>query len=241
MVAPSTFENGYRLIGKALNRGSIYQQPVIYLSDKQFSEHYITVNPADLVPEPIQNGKLELAPAEDFARYKNSDDGVSSYSIPGALHGEFNATSYTHDEYSATDESPANSVMMEIKRHTKMQTFINNEYGADFKGYEIIRPEAKVFFVTFGVHQYVIEKYLEAHPDHGLIVVHVLQPLNPALNTRLQEHFEQIEKLIFIEMNYSGQFEFHLTSHLELQTPARKAKITSHRKYDLYPYTVEYL
>lgn len=38
VVAPSTYEDGYNLIGKALNRSDQYQHPVIFLSDKQYSE-----------------------------------------------------------------------------------------------------------------------------------------------------------------------------------------------------------
>lgn len=38
VVAPSTYQDGYNLIGKALNRSDQYQHPVIVLSDKQYSE-----------------------------------------------------------------------------------------------------------------------------------------------------------------------------------------------------------
>ena len=38
VLAPSTFEESYTLIGKALNRSDMYQHPVIYLIDKQLSE-----------------------------------------------------------------------------------------------------------------------------------------------------------------------------------------------------------
>lgn len=38
VVAPSTFEETYNLIGKALNWSNIYQHPVIFLVDKQLAE-----------------------------------------------------------------------------------------------------------------------------------------------------------------------------------------------------------
>jgi len=58
VIAPSTFEEGYTQIGKALNWSDIYQHPVIMLTDKQFSEGYFAVDPNNLKAEPIKRGKL---------------------------------------------------------------------------------------------------------------------------------------------------------------------------------------
>jgi 2-oxoglutarate ferredoxin oxidoreductase subunit alpha len=59
VLAPSTFEESYNLIGKALNRSDIYQHPVIYLIDKQLSEGYLSVDAKDLHAENINRGKLQ--------------------------------------------------------------------------------------------------------------------------------------------------------------------------------------
>jgi pyruvate/2-oxoacid:ferredoxin oxidoreductase alpha subunit len=57
-LCPSTFEEGYSLIGKALNWSDIYQHPVIFLTDKQYSEGYIALEKKSLVPEIVKRGKL---------------------------------------------------------------------------------------------------------------------------------------------------------------------------------------
>jgi len=54
VFAPYTFENGYNLIGKALNWSDIYQHPVIFLVDKSFSEGYMSVDTTHLQAESIQ-------------------------------------------------------------------------------------------------------------------------------------------------------------------------------------------
>ncbi|MEI8092278.1 MAG: hypothetical protein WCG98_09190 [bacterium] len=51
VLAPSTFEDSYTLVGKALNWSDQYQHPVIYLIDKQLSESYMSIDPKDLVAE----------------------------------------------------------------------------------------------------------------------------------------------------------------------------------------------
>jgi len=58
VLAPSTYEDGYALIGKALNRSDQYQHPVVFLIDKQFSESYLSVDKSKLVAEKINRGKL---------------------------------------------------------------------------------------------------------------------------------------------------------------------------------------
>ena len=76
--------------------------------------------------------------------------------------GEFIATSYEHDEYGATSEDPVNKQLMNDKRFKKLDTFVQQEFTKDFYGYEIINPEAKMFFVTFGMNRIVVEDYIKA-------------------------------------------------------------------------------
>ncbi|MEI6673432.1 MAG: hypothetical protein WCL02_09425 [bacterium] len=89
-----------------------------------------------------------------------TDDGISPITLPGTENGEFIATSYEHDEYGATNEDPIIKKQQQDKRFKKMETFVQQEFTKDFYGYEIINPEAKEFFVTFGVNRYVIEEFI---------------------------------------------------------------------------------
>lgn len=82
VAAPSTFEEGYQMAGKALNWSDMYQHPVILLSDKQFSESYVAIGPSHLQSESINRGKIELDPTEAFARYSDVSDGIPTYTIP---------------------------------------------------------------------------------------------------------------------------------------------------------------
>lgn len=269
VLAPSTFEESYTLIWKALNRSDIYQHPVIFLVDKQLSEWYLSIDKTTLLPEQILRGKLlsplnltemkatslwdDTLPAKNdgvnYKRYLLTDDGISPVTLPGTQHGEFIATSYEHDEHGATNENPVIKKQQLDKRFKKMETFVQQEFTKDFYGYEIINPEAKEFFVTFGVNRYVLEEYIRTKNwklkignwklKYGLIVIKVLQPLDMRLKEFLDIHVKQIKKLVFVEMNHSWQLQELITNKCWLNDKKWNNKVSNIRKYTLYPVFAE--
>lgn len=243
VLAPSTYEDWYALIGKALNRSDQYQHPVIVLIDKQFSESYLSVDKTKLVPETVNRGKLQVQGVEWYKRYAFTPDGISPVVLPWTENGEFIAISYEHDEYGATSEDPVNKKLMNDKRFKKLDTFVQQEFTKDFYGYEIINPEAKIFFVTFGMNRIVLEQYIreknKKNVKYGLIVLKVFQPLDMRLKEFLDTHVKQIKKIVFVEMNYSGQIQELITNKCLLHDKKWNNKITSIRKYTSYPIFAE--
>ncbi len=249
VLAPSTFEEWYNLIWKALNRSDIYQHPIIFLIDKQLSEWYLSIDTTKLLSEPILRGKLQTNGSEWFKRYELTNDGISPVTLPWTENGEFIATSYEHDEYWATNEDPIIKKQQQDKRFKKLDTFVQQEFTNDFYGYEIINPEAKEFFVTFGVNRYVIEEFIRIknskfwiqnwNVKYGLIIIKCLQPLDMRLKEFLDVHVKQIKKLIFVEMNTSGQLQALITNKCWLNDKKWNNKITNIRKYTLYPIFAE--
>jgi len=241
VVAPSSVAEAYNLIGKALNRSDQYQHPVIFLVDKMLSESYVAIDEGELVAESIDKWKVisDKDGMDWFARYSVTQDGVSPYSVPGQPGVEFIATSYEHDVYGATSEEPLTKKIMTQKRHKKMKTFVKEVFSPKFEGYEIINPNVRYFYVTFGRNRYVLESVLADKSDRGLIVVTVLQPINPKLALFFEQKFEQIEQLVFVEQNYSGQFEKQIKVECGLMTAEWAWKISSSRKYANYPFFEE--
>lgn len=243
VLAPSTFEESYRLIGKALNRSDQYQYPVIYLIDKQLSEWYLSIEPSKLVAEEINRWKVETLKAWkvewEYKRYAESADGISPYVVPGTENGEFIATSYEHDEYGATNEDPIVKKAQQDKRDRKLATFVQQEFNEDFYGYEIINPDAEIFFITYWVNRYVLMDYIKDKKDFGLIIMKVFQPFDMRLKTFLDEKCAKIKLLTFVEMNASGQMEERVTNKCRLHDAKREGKISHHRKYTLYPIFLE--
>lgn len=236
VLAPSTYEEWYTQIGKALNWSDVYQHPVILLTDKQFSEGYMAIDQKDLKAAEIKRGKL-VNGTEGYKRYEFNKDGISPWTTPGMENWEFIATSYEHDEFGATNEDPEIKKAMQDKRDQKLKAFVQQEFTEDFYGYEIINPEAEKFFVTYGRNRFVLEDYIRNHPDQkiGLIVIKVFQPFDLRLKTFLEQKNSQIQSLIFVEMNASGQLQRLVTEQCALNQPIWEGKLTHHRKYTLYP------
>ncbi len=247
VIAPSSFEEWYNLIGKALNRSDIYQHPVIFLIDKQLSESYLSIDKNKLISEPILRGKLQTNGSDWYKRYELTNDGISPVILPGTLNGEFIATSYEHEESGATTEDPIIKKQQQDKRFKKLETFVQQEFTKDFYGYEIINPEAKIFFVTFGMNRLVLENHItlkngklkNGKMKYGLIIVKVFQPLDMRLKEFLDANVKNIRKLIFVEMNTSGQLQTHITNKCLLNDKKWNNKITHIRKYTLYPIFAE--
>lgn len=256
VLAPSTYEEWYTLIWKALNRSDQYQHPVIFLVDKQFSESYLSVDKSKLVAEQINRGKpASFAKGGEggfnYKRYAYTSDGISPVMLPGTENGEFIATSYEHDEYGATNEDPIIKKEMTDKRFKKLETFVQQEFTKDFYGYEIINPEAKIFFVTFGFNRYVIEDFIRGKgkgsrsqvpgstPKYGLIVIKVFQPFDIRLKEFLDQRVKNIKNLVFVEMNYSWQLQDLISNKCLLNDKKWKNKIANIRKYTLYPVFAE--
>lgn len=132
---------------------------------------------------------------------------------------------------------------MNDKRFKKLDTFVQQEFTKDFYGYEIINPEAKIFFVTFGMNRVVLEDYIrlkngklkDGKMKYGLIVVKVFQPLDMRLKEFLDAHVKQIKKLVFVEMNYSGQLENLITNKCLLNDKKWNNKVSHIRKVTSYP------
>ncbi len=239
VLYPSTFEEAYSFAGKALNWSDQYQHPVILLSDKQLSESYLSIDPQNLLAEPIKRGKKADSTAEDqFKRYEFSSDGISPYSVPWTEHTTFIATSYEHDEYGSTNEEPTMKGRMMEKRAQKLKTFVKQEFNSDFYGYEIINPDAETFYITMGINRYALEQHIKGKAEIGLIVIKSLSPFDPRLKTFLEEHEKKIKRLIFVEMNQSGILEDLVRKECELYGEWNK-KIEHFRKITLYPFFEE--
>ncbi len=230
VLCPSTLEEGYTMAGQALNYAQKYQMPIIYLTDKQFSEGKVTID-SNLKPTPIDRGKLETAPTKEFKRYALTEDGVSPYVTVGTPDGDFIATSYEHDEAGETTEDMDMKMRMTEKRARKLKDFFQKEGIA---GFRFVNPEAKKMILTLSFASYTATAFVEENPEYGLIIVQYLYPLD----SRLRDLIVSKEEVVFFESNYSGQLESYLTKEFGLlYVPT--LKISHRRRYDLLPFYME--
>jgi hypothetical protein len=67
----------------------------------------------------------------------------------------------------------------------------------------------------------------------------VFQPFDESLRKFFKENENQIEKLLFVELNHDGSCERYIRSECGLTTDEWNKKIDHLRKFSLYPFMVE--
>ncbi len=229
VLCPSTMEEGYYMAGQALNIAQVYQTTVIILTDKQYSEGKVTVS--ELIPAPVRRGKLLENPTEWYKRYELTDDGISPYVRVGTELGDFIATSYEHDEYGATTEEMDMKVKMTEKRAHKLENFYEKE---GIQGYRVVNPTAKKMILTLSFTAYTGEAWCDENPEWGMIIITCLKPLDG----RLRDVIAWLDKVVFVESNYSWQIEDYITKEFGLNY-IQGLEIDHLRKYDLLPFYME--
>lgn len=239
VLAPSSYEEAYEMIARALNWSDIYQHPVIFLVDKTLSECLMSIDINKLKEPEIKHGEIaKESDSDEYLRYADTESWISPKAIPGTKNTLFIATSYEHTESWATNEDPKIKVQQMEKRARKMDTFKNEELE-EWIAYEIINPNAKKFFITWWINRYPIQKVISENSDWWLIVMKVFQPFDESLRKFFKEKENQIEKLLFIELNHDGSCERYIRSECGLTTDEWNEKIDHLRKFSLYPLMIE--
>jgi len=239
VLAPSSYEEAYEMIARALNRSEIYQHPVIFLVDKTLSECLMSIDVNKLKEPEIKHGEIaKESDSDEYLRYKDTESWISPKAVPWTKNTLFIATSYEHTESWATNEDPKIKIQQMEKRARKMDTFKNEELK-EWIAYEIINPNAKKFFITWWINRYPIQKVISENSDWWLIVMKVFQPFDKSLRKFFKEKENQIEKLLFVELNHDGSCERYIRSECWLTTDEWNKKIDHLRKFSLYPLMIE--
>lgn len=236
VITPSTFEESYNFVWKALNWSDQYQHPVILLVDKQLSESYLSLDEEKLIAEKIKRWEKANNNTwnDNYKRYEITESWISPYAIPWEKDTLFIASSYEHDEYWATNERPDIKKAMVEKRARKMRTFETTEFDDQFFWFEIINSEAKKFYISMWINRYAIEAAIKWNNEYWLIIIKCFYPFDYRLKEFFDSNKTNIDKLVFVEMNGSWELQNLVQKECELYWDW-KEKISHQRKYNLYP------
>ena len=85
----------------------------------------------------------------------------------------------------------------------------------------------------------MLEAFIRSQADRkdwGIISVTLLQPLAPGLKEFIGECTENgLEKILFVEQSYSGQFESLIRSHINFRADFCDVEIDSFHSTSLFP------
>jgi 2-oxoglutarate ferredoxin oxidoreductase subunit alpha len=208
IIAPGDADECFYKTVEAFNLAEKYQIPVIIITDKYLLESHESTEFFDVSKVTIDRGGLitgEYQGAEEYKRYKITENGVSPRAIPLTKNTIVRANSDEHNEYGYTTEEPELTIEMNDKRFRKLDA-LNKE----LENYETIKmygPEkADVTIIGWGGTKGPVREAMKLLEKYGikanfLQVIYVL----PFPTKKVSEVLETARKTVIVESNKTGQ------------------------------------
>jgi 2-oxoglutarate ferredoxin oxidoreductase subunit alpha len=207
VLASGDIQESFYDAAKAFNYAEKYQLPVIHLIDKALGNSSQTCTSFDYGQFKIQRGDIlnESMLKGEYKRFKFTGNGSSPRVLLGTKNGIHWYTGDEHNEFGHISEEPTNRTMMVEKRMKKLD-MIENEVPIQEKINFFGDRNAKNLIVSWGspkgaileaVNRLTIEGF-----SLGFIQVRMVHPLP---KEHMADALKNAEKIIDVEMNYSGQ------------------------------------
>ena len=224
VFAPGNPSDCFDMAQRAFYIADKYQIPVFILTDQYLADSIFCCPSFGKTEIPIKH-TVESFPS--YMRYKITPDGVSPRGVPGHGSGFICADSDEHDEDGRITEDENMRKAMHEKRMKKFGGILD----------EAVKPELIGSFsydnliICWGSTVEMLKEVLEILNDDKTALLYFKQvyPLHP----RTIEYMKKAEKIIFVENNFSGQFENFVFQNTGI-------KASGHiRKYDGLPFSAD--
>lgn len=227
ILTPGTLEDGFCLAQKAFNLADKFQSPVFVLSDQYFSDSCYNTSPFDLEKTEIVE-YIAKTPV-DYKRYALTESGISPRGIPSFGDGLVVVDSDEHDEEGHITENFDLRIQMVNKRMSKLDLMREDSISPDFFG----KASAKILVIGWGSTCNAIKEALTKidNPDIAFLYFKQVYPLNKSV----LDYFKNVQKIICVENNYTGQFANLLKLELDISVDEKILK------YNGQPFSVEEL
>ena len=192
----------------AFNYAERYQTPVIHLIDKALANSSQTFPLFDTSRVTIERGQVldeEAIAGGEYERFKFTETGISPRIYLGTRNVRCWFTGDEHNPTGHVSEEPANRTAMMEKRMRKLdliKTEVPLEAKVNFHG----DRNAKNLIISWGSPKGALLEAISRLAREGFSVGFVqVRMANPLPEEQLAEILGKAEKLIDVEMNYSGQ------------------------------------
>lgn len=231
VIAPRDQEDLFYTGFRALNLADKYQLPVIILSDQFNADSSKNIEEFDFDSLTIERNLMasDDKNAENYKRYKFTEDGISPRAYPGQLKGEtVLVDSDEHDEKGHIVEDAETRTKMVDKRARKIDKLIEEDlqepkyYGEDDINYLLL-----TWGSSYGPAREAYQLLKEDDIKVGLLSFSDVWPLP----TNKLKDLAQDTELVTVELNSTAQFKSLIASETLLDVE------NSILKYDGRPFT----
>ncbi len=213
VIAPYDVEGCYRLVIESINIAQYFQTVVVLLSDQWLGQTLVAVNDEFLKKDYplVERKKPDGKDPGGYRRYQLGGDSISPMAVAGDEGLVYQITGLSHNEGGAPAFDAETHQSMHEKRWQKLAPLCQRDELVKIFGKE----ESRKGIITWGSSAQVV---LETVKDLGLedeVKVCVPELIHP-LPGRIEQFLRPLEKLLVIEMNYSGQLHHYLRSQIDL-------------------------
>jgi 2-oxoglutarate ferredoxin oxidoreductase subunit alpha len=192
----------------AFNYAERYQLPVIHLIDKALANSSQTFPVFDISGVKIYRGEIldeKRLEGIEYKRFAFAESGVSHRVLLGTRNGVHWYAGDEHNEYGHISEESHNRVRMMEKRMKKLET-VEREVSIMEKLNYFGEANAKNMIVSWGSPKGAIIEALNELSREGFSLGFLqIRMVHPLPGEHIREILQKAERIIDVEMNYSGQ------------------------------------
>jgi 2-oxoglutarate ferredoxin oxidoreductase subunit alpha len=192
----------------AFNYAERFQLPVIHLIDKALANSSQTFPVFDISGVKIYRGEIldeKMLEGREYKRFAFTESGVSPRVLLGTRNGVHWYAGDEHNEYGHISEESHNRTRMMDKRMKKLET-VEREVPITEKLNFFGEANAKNIIVSWGSPKgAIIEALNELSKEAFSLGFLQIRMVHPLPREPIQEILQKAERIIDVEMNYSGQ------------------------------------
>jgi 2-oxoglutarate ferredoxin oxidoreductase subunit alpha len=212
VMAPYDLEGCYRLTIESINIAEHFQTLVILLSDQWLGQTFVATNDDFLRKDyPSDRRKLARNALQDYHRYLLAEDFISPMADVGDEGLVYQTTGLAHDEKGAPAFDFETHQRMHQKRWNKLMPLCQRDELVKVLGKE----GASRGIITWGSSAQVVMETVKELRLQDKIKICIPELIHP-LPERVKRFLKSTERLLIIEMNYSGQLYHFLRSQVDL-------------------------
>jgi len=203
VIALKNAEDSFYQTMRAFHLAEQYQIPVILLSDQYIGDATATVKPFDPSRVQVMPSGVEYTGAEEYLRYRYTENGISPRLIPGKSEHLVIIDSDEHDERGHITESADVRTKMVDKRMKKLESLEQELLEPEFIG-----PDAfDVLLLGWGSTWGPIGEAVRLLNSVGSVkyAALIFGDIYPLPQKRLREKAARAKRLINVEQNATGQ------------------------------------
>jgi len=213
VVAPHDVEGCYRLVIEGFNISEQFQTPVILLSDQWLGQTFVAINDdfAKADYQVVERKKPAGQDLEDYHRYRMTQDFISPMAVAGDEGLTYRITGLTHNENgSPSFDSNVHQTLHE-KRRKKLAPLQQRDELVPIFGNE----DCDIGIITWGSSAAVVLEAVNDLEIQDKVKICVPELIHP-LPDKVVRFVESLDRLLVVEMNYSGQLHRYLRSQIDL-------------------------